>query len=219
MPEPTKEIKSLVTNLGDPSYQEREKADQELRKIGWKALKGVFEGQFSEDAEIRERAESIYAAYFNVCSSDKEIFIPKIWDLPESVRYPDGLGKMKKAKEYSICKPIKTKDVAKEYYEKARKQYTERYRSWTHDVIEKHATNMYIRDCLIVGEKPESVKRKLDLMVKLGKENEHYIQSSNIKSPFDCSEDYPPGPMIKKEDHKYPSHFYSMFLMLVLFVP
>lgn len=58
-PDVTKRVEELVKKLGDPSYAERERAMEALRKLGPAAKQKVTEAVNDKDAEIAFRAEQL----------------------------------------------------------------------------------------------------------------------------------------------------------------
>jgi len=214
MPEPTKEIKALILQLGDDSFKVREKADKELLELGWPALKGLADAiKNSEDAEIRSRAVRIYQSYFNL-GSDKDNLRPGIWHLNEKTRFPNGIKPEFATQDFmgSVCKTFgkEVKDVAREYYERAMIDLKLVKNGvgevgWQNEDVARHATYLYIKDQLKVGKKREDVKKYLNLMADNAKKYDHYYQTDNIETPINDWHQLPPGPMIEKGKFREPS--------------
>jgi hypothetical protein len=210
MPPPTKEIQQLIKQLGDDSWRIREKADSDLRKIGWPALQGVYcAGIYGEDLETRVRSIRIYRSYFNISSDDPETRMPSIWFLDEKLRYPKGyeLEKAKIDRLGSVCKILDVPDVAKEFYEKAVKRNNADLNDYKNEDFEREAMWLYMKQRLLRGEKHADLKKLLNQAVKNSKEYLHYYQTANIDQEWPAYDWYnsPPGPMIKKEDFKEPN--------------
>jgi len=210
MPEPTKEINEKIALLGNDNFRVREKADKELREIGWPALKGVCRAaRSSPDLEIKIRASHIYTTYLHVASDDKEIPIPPIWFIDEKLRYPKGftLEVTKIERLGSVCKILDVPDLAKSFYDKAAKRNEEFPSGYSNDDYAKEATTLYIRQRLLRGEKHEDLKKVLNQAVKNSKAYRHYYQTSDITNEWPAYDwlNSPPGPMIKLEDFKEPN--------------
>lgn len=212
MPNPTKEINTLVEQLGSDEFRVREKANLALEKLGWDALKAVYLATKSPDAEVRLRATRIYNSYFVIYSDDKENLIPEIWFIEEKKRFPKGFKLNAATKEImgSTCKELgDTQDVAKSYYLQLKKEWEQAVPDWgwTNEHIAKAATQRYLKDRLLRGEKHADLKKEINVWVKNSKECEHYFQTKDIDAdwPLYDWQDFPPGPMLKKEDFKHPS--------------
>ena len=140
-PLPTDEIKALVKQLGDDSYNVREKAHKKLEDLGYAALSAVSDAaRNSDDLEIKTRArrieEKYYSVYFN---NEKEKTLPNtpsIWMLDKKHRFPKGVkieldedqpmpqnGDMGGGKGW--CKELKGYDLAAHYYAKVREKYND----------------------------------------------------------------------------------------------
>jgi hypothetical protein len=210
MPEPTKEINEKIALLGDDSFRVREAADQELRKMGWPALKGVYlASQTSPDPEIRLRASRIYQRYFYIASDDKDTPIPSIWFIDEKLRYPKGfkLETSKNERVGSVCKILDVPDLAKDFYDQAATRNEKNPTGYSQETYAKEATMLYMRQRLLKGEKHEDLKKILNEAVINSKKYTHYYQTANIDQEWPAYDWYnsAPGPMIKLEDFKEPN--------------
>lgn len=73
-PQPTKEQIALIEKLGDDDWLIREKADKQLREMGYDALVALEKkGLMNECMEIQSRATEIHKNYFRISSSNHNI--------------------------------------------------------------------------------------------------------------------------------------------------
>ncbi len=86
-PERQKRAMALVRQLGDDSFAEREKASEELLKIGKPALVPVRDALSDMDLEIRRRAKDI-CSQLEKASSEPSALVPTIHLL--AIKHPPG---------------------------------------------------------------------------------------------------------------------------------
>jgi hypothetical protein len=210
LPPQTKEIKDIIVKLGHEDFRVREKADAELREMGYKALAACYKAsQENPDAEIRMRTENIYNSYFVVFSNDKDNLLPAIWYIDEEIRFPKGftLDVPKADNMGSTCKSITEKDIAAEYYQLAViKLKVPNHGWWDNENAAQEATRIYVKEQLLSGRKKEDLKKMLDQAAKNYTEKRHYLQTDNLGTPVYDWYSKPPGPMIKKEDYRDPTY-------------
>lgn len=224
MPQPTAEVKTLIKKLGDDNWPVREKADKELRSMGFKALRGVREAMKNPDLEVRTRARHIWNSYFNVYADDKEEYLPVIWMMPDKDRY---MGK-----EYDIdtgmatCSLCKRRDMPNDlgawYYKRALTEYNkeaERFRwekknmdtcGWRDYDISRRATRLYATDLLLMGMSREKVQAQLNKMAKNARNYNNYYQTDDVSQPYNYAWDwnnFPPGPLVANEDFRDPNSY------------
>lgn len=209
MPEPTKEIKEKIALLGSNNFHVRENAYQELKEIGWPALKGLYLARRSTDLEIRMQASRLYNSYLYITSDDKETPIPSIWFIDERVRYPKGykLELSKVSRLGSVCKKLDVPDVAKDFYEEVAKNNADTSGTYDNEDYAKEAMIMYVKKRLLRGDKQADLKKIMNQAVENSKECVHYYQTSYIENEWPPYDWYnkAPGPMIKKENFKEPN--------------
>jgi hypothetical protein len=226
MPPPTKEIAALIEQLDDDSYHTRQAAHDKLVKMGWPALKGVKDTiKKPKSPEQRVRCERIYAAYFNVWPKAKDEQMPIIWMMPEKKRF---LGKKFKIERLSpnpsdppcsLCKVQDVPDMSRWYYERAiyeynlyakRNKYEEMTcdNNWRDTEIARTATQLYLKDMLLMGVPREKVQRTVDHMVDNSKKFSNYYLTAGAEGSYSYDwNDLPPGPLVKNEEFKDPNSY------------
>ncbi len=165
-PAPTKEQLKLVELMGDDEWRVREKANKELKDMGYKAIAALEKGLKSDDLEIRVRCRRTLSSYFGVYSDDKDKPIPNIWFMPEKYRFTkDG------------------RDLAKEYYVKHRDKYNKENRDnvtvseadWSNEQIIYNAMIDYKEKLLRHGITREKMKTILNDTAK--RSTTHYLDT------------------------------------------
>ena len=208
-------IKKLISNLSSENYEERESSTEKLKNIGRPVL--VFIKQeivTSSDLEVILRCESIYLHYYYVV--DKNGCIPNIWLLDNNLRFPKGF-KIEYSKDRSLCKIESVKDIAVEYYVRAKLMIDikdaisgsvpysiGKVTNWQSETIGRLAMRMYITDILYKEETKDLAQKIIDKSSNNAIAYRNYYQTSDIKGLLWDWWKYPPGPIVLRSDYKDP---------------
>ena len=208
-------IKKLISNLSSENYEERESSTEKLKNIGRPVL--VFIKQeivTSSDLEVILRCESIYLHYYYVV--DKNGCIPNIWLLDNNLRFPKGF-KIEYSKDRSLCKIESIKDIAVEYYVRAKLMIDikdaisgsvpysiGKVTNWQSETIGRLAMRMYITDILYKEETKDLAQKIIDKSSNNAIAYRNYYQTSDIKGLLWDWWKYPPGPIVLRSDYKDP---------------
>ena len=208
-------IKKLISNLSSENYEERESSTEKLKNIGRPVL--VFIKQeivTSSDLEVILRCESIYLHYYYVV--DKNGCIPNIWLLDNNLRFPKGF-KIEYSKDRSLCKIESVKDIAVEYYVRAKLMIDikdaisgsipysiGKVTNWQSEIIGRLAMRMYITDILYKEETKDLAQKIIDKSSNNAIAYRNYYQTSDIKGLLWDWWKYPPGPIVLRSDYKDP---------------
>lgn len=197
-PQPTEEIKNLITNLGHERYKEREKATQKLIDLKYAALAGCLTNKTNADPEISLRCERIIETYFTRTFQQKKF--PSIYLLENSLRFP--LGIKYEEMDDNWCTNFETPlDIAVFYVKKAIQQYNQSLDSqqiryggeincwWVrHEEIESLAMKLFVRDLMYFGINHEQI---ISILEYASDKDNLYIYSTTYPNP--------PGPVYKKK--------------------
>ena len=208
-------IKKLISNLSSENYEERESSTEKLKNIGRPVL--VFIKQeivTSSDLEVILRCESIYLHYYYVV--DKNGCIPNIWLLDNNLRFPKGF-KIEYSKDRSLCKIESVKDIAVEYYVRAKLMIDikdaisgsipysiGKVTNWQSEIIGRLAMRMYITDVLYNEQTKDLAQKIIDKSSNNAIAYRNYYQTSDIKGLLWDWWKYPPGPIVLRSDYKDP---------------
>lgn len=190
---PTPRVIALVEDLGDEVFDKRQKAHEELKKIGMPARRYMEKiVQIDKDLERRRRCEDLIQPMLRVTSSEKEI--PNIFTLPNHIRYPFGY-------KIRICEETKKRlgahydyqivdtplDLGKVYYDRANKKTTSS--TYSNDYVGYEATKLLTEDLIRAGMDKKKITKLLDVMIERHTTHFH---------PYNYSNEAPPLPMKKR---------------------
>ena len=208
-------IKKLISNLSSENYEERESSTEKLKDIGRPVL--VFIKQellTSPDLEVILRCESIYLYYYYVV--DKNGDIPNIWLLDNNLRFPKGF-KIEYSKDRSLCKIESVKDIAVEYYARAKLMIDikemiagslpysiGKITNWQSETIGRLAMRMYLTDILNKEQTKDLAQKIIDKSSNNAMIYRNYYQTSDTNGLMWDWWKYPPGPIVLRSDYKDP---------------
>jgi len=174
---PSPEVPALIKLLGDDEWKVREDARRKLEKMGPEIHKALEETIAKDkDLERRRRCERILPKVMNVYSDDKENYLPSIYYLPNTIRFPKGFDYS--PQNYNDIDFKAEVDLGKIYFEKARKNYNNKARigtairddCWRDQWIEKDAMQLFMRDLRIKGVPAKTCTKILNWSVAFEKD-------------------------------------------------
>ena len=211
-PAPTDEIRSLIFQLGDDEYAVRENAEEKLKKLKHKAIRGCLNAAACSDSpEIRFRAKIVVNNFYGVFSNDPKNPYPSIYLLNDKIRFPHGIT-------YSVdsendgegwCKEmIAPLDIAAYYFELARENYNNRLSEsqksngwkitcWRDDYLEQEATRLFVHDLLYNGKNPKEIKEFLNEAAERIKTHKNLYRHYGHPE-YNADDEAIPGPAVEK---------------------
>lgn len=184
---------SLIAQLGNVRFNQREKAAKLLEQMDLEAIPHLKKHLDDEDVEIRYTCRYLMSKLLNVRPDNNEI--PKIWSLPNSVRYKvedmDGIG-------FNL-------DAAKYYYEQAwiLNGYGDKPEvNYSYSQVAQDATLNFVADCRLDGASMTIIQELYREMLS--------NEKSMFHTYFDYWDDnYTPSPLLTRKVHASDNGFYQ----------